>query len=181
MRKSVKVKRQADIGDPAVVEAIRSIRRDCREDAGCGGQCHEVASVLMDRFGWESRYGVYLAPSMEPVGGDHSWNILPDGSILDATADQFQEGHDIRVVPLGDAEQARYRPEWSPDYNPSRAAEYPELAGVAWTGEFDFDRSRRLRDERGKGWWMADPSAHRDWDWEDDYGTCPEPEHVPAP
>ena len=153
------------------MDDVRAIREDCRQYAGCGGQCHAVADILMSKYGWPSEYGVYLAPSMEPVGGDHSWNRLPDGSILDATADQFQEGHDIRMVPPGDPEQARFRPEWSPDYNPGRAAEYPELAGVAWTGEYDVEWSRRLRDERGTGWWMADPTAHREWEPDDGYGV----------
>jgi hypothetical protein len=135
-------------------------RQACRLDAGCGGQCGDVAEFVRRRWGWINIGGVYLAPSLEPIG-DH---VLPDGSIFDPTSDQFQEGHDVRLVPPGSPGLHRYRPEWTPDYNPDLAEHYPELAGLAWSREYDIDIARRLRVERGEGWWLPDPSRYRNWD-----------------
>ncbi|MGY3581955.1 hypothetical protein ACVIGB_001122 [Bradyrhizobium sp. USDA 4341] len=142
---------------------IRTVRQQFRLAAGCGGQCGDVAEYICSRWGWANVGGVYLAPSLEPIG-DHVWNVLPDGSILDATADQFSEGHDVRFLLKDSPDFRRYRPEWTIDYNPDLADAYPELAGVTWSQEYDFDVSRRIRAQRGEGWWLPDPSDYRHWD-----------------
>lgn len=141
---------------------IVEIREEVRVHEGSGGQCFFVAEVLQQRFGWEVGGGVYLARGGEPIG-DHHWSVLPDGSILDATADQFCEGHDVRLVRTDDPEFARYRAEWHEDYHPGHP-DFPELADVEWSGELDCDWSARLRLERGNGWWLPDPSALREWE-----------------
>lgn len=155
-----------------ILQEIRIYRQACRLDAGCGGQCGDVAEFICRRWGWVNIGGVYLSPSLEPIG-DHVWNVLPDGSILDATSDQFQEGHDIRLVPEGSPGFHRYRPEWTTDYNPDLSNHYPELAGLAWSREYDIDVARRLRFERGEGWWLTDPSHYRDWDPVSGYEHAP--------
>ena len=48
-------------------------------------------------------------------------NLLPDGSILDATADQLGEGKDVIVVHPSDKNYHRYRPEFSHDSMPITA------------------------------------------------------------
>jgi hypothetical protein len=69
----------------------------------------EMSEEIAIRFGFEENGGCYVTPAGHI---DHLWNMLPDGSILDATADQFvavdgQEktdipGDGIRVVASGD-------------------------------------------------------------------------------
>lgn len=144
---------------------IRAKREEFRLAAGCGGQCGDVAEWIFSSYGWPNIGGMYLSPSLEPIG-DHVWNVLPDGSILDATADQWCESdEDIRIVPVDSPDHKRFRYEWTPDFNPDLADRYPQLKGIPWSGEFDFDASRRLRAERGHGWWLPDPSLYRsDWD-----------------
>lgn len=153
---------------PTVESLIRDTRERIRRAEGRGGQCGFVAEWIWDRYQWPAYSGVYLAPSGEPIG-DHVWNVMPDGSILDSTADQFCEGHDVRIISPDDPEQRRYRPEWTDDYNPELGDRYPELAGIIWSGEFDFDVSRRLRAERGHGWWLPDPSRLCEWNKETGY------------
>lgn len=159
---------------------IRAIRREVRIAAGRGGQCGEVAEWIYGRFGWTKVGGMYLSASLEPIG-DHVWNVLPNGSILDATADQFCEGHDIRLVPAGSPEQQRYRFEWTADFNPDLADQYPELTGIPWSGEFDVDASQRLLAERGEGWWLSDPSRYRQWDPVSGYEPALEESVNPSP
>lgn len=70
------------------------------EYAGTGGDfggCGIVSEVLDVRYGWERSGGCYIV-NPTPVEGEtetyhvaHYWNILPDGRILDATADQFHD------------------------------------------------------------------------------------------
>jgi hypothetical protein len=61
------------------------------------GGCGVVSEVLDVRYGWERSGGCYV---MNPYADGsetetrhiaHYWNILPDGRILDATADQFHD------------------------------------------------------------------------------------------
>ena len=133
---------------------IIRMREAIRREAGAGGQCSEVVFWLSRTFGWEGVSGVYTTPGDEPII-DHVWAELPDGAILDATADQIGEGHDgVRIVPPGHPDHGRYRWEWTADFNPDT---HPAEAGErSWTGERDLERMTRLRAERGDGWWLAD-------------------------
>jgi hypothetical protein len=156
---------------PSLESSIREMREQIRRSEGRGGQCGFVAEWIATTYLWAAHSGVYLSPSGEPIG-DHVWNVLPDGAILDATADQFCEGYDVRIISPADPEHSRFRPEWTADYNPGLANRYPELAGVSWSGEFDFDVARRLREMRGDGWWLPDPSQLREWNAETAYATA---------
>lgn len=56
-------------------QAILALRRQVRFQDGrpYDARCSNVAAALQAQFGWQ-----------------HCWNRLADGSILDATADQFE-------------------------------------------------------------------------------------------
>lgn len=52
---------------------------------------------------------MYAGPE---IGGEgnyfHSWNRSPDGTIVDATANQFGDANPIRVIPPNDPRQHYY-------------------------------------------------------------------------
>ena len=133
---------------------IKQFRDDCRDDAEMGGQCSWVAEAINGEFGWENMSGTYCTKDgSTPVCVSHYWNILPDGAILDATADQMGEGHDIRIVEKTDPEFARYRPEWFSDYHPDspdydKNFPYPHST-EHWKGELDDEHYDRVAAERG--------------------------------
>ncbi len=142
------------------LQAIRLIRHEVRCEEGDGGQCGWVAEIIMNRFGWDMHGGTYCNDVDEPICNDHSWNILPDGAILDATADQMGLGHDIRIVEPSDPDFPKYRTDWHEDYNPGMSDEYPELKDVKWSGKLDMDWANELRRERGREWHVTDPKQY---------------------
>src|SRR5579875_915253 len=83
--------RSVDPSDPAVVQRIYEIRGEVRRrDARPNdGRCGNVAAALEAEFGWPSQHG-YLKLLDATVSWIHCWNRLPNGTIVDATADQFQ-------------------------------------------------------------------------------------------
>ena len=143
---------------------IRMERHLIREEEGGGGQSAFLADAIERELGWPSFTGVYLAPSGEPIRV-HAWNVLPDGRILDATADQFGEGRDLAVVAPGDPAWARYRAEWTPAYNPSLAARHPELAGCEWGGRPDMAALMSRIDDR-RAWWLPGGTSAEFEAWE---------------
>lgn len=96
-------------------EALLTIRRigqelqaaqQCRADGGpsCGVFTEEVAQAL----GLDQTYGYFRDSEGNVIDDDHAWNILPDGTIVDPTIEQFSDhvqqwpGYpDIAVVPPG--------------------------------------------------------------------------------
>lgn len=144
------------------IRAIEKVRIEARRSEGGGGMCHMVSEWIEDVLGWERVSGTYLSADGEPIcGGGHLWNILPDGAILDATADQFGEGHDIRVIEPSDPDWSRYDVEWYEDYNPHHEDFDPNWdrqrrSPDKFTGEVDYDHDNRLSDERGDHWWVKD-------------------------
>lgn len=59
------------------------------------GGCGWLSEIIERDYGWLCEGGCYLTPAGHI---DHFWNLLPDGSILDASADQFGENGDgIRI------------------------------------------------------------------------------------
>lgn len=68
--------------------------------------CSVMSEVMNQWFGWEMDGGCYASDAFkEGHHIAHVWNILPDGRIIDTTADQFREGDTpdgIRVVPGDD-------------------------------------------------------------------------------
>lgn len=143
------------------IRAIRRIRHDARREEG-GGMCHVVSEWIEHIFGWERVSGTYLCKDGDIIcGGGHLWNILPDGAILDATADQFGEGYDIRIIEPDDPDWKRYDIEWfedwhpgHPDYDPTweRARRTPDK----YTGVSDIDAQNIISQERGHRWWLKD-------------------------
>jgi hypothetical protein len=173
---------------PEFLAKLREIRHQCRIDNGGGGSCHLVSEWLDDEYGWDRVSGTYTSADYQDVAiTGHLWNLLPDNSILDATADQTGEGHDIRVIHPSDPEYHRYRPEWYPDFHPDHEdfekfwAEYqplsfPHYDGSKYpkfSGEDDYTGQNRLRDERGDYWWSTDKEQlaryhdeqQREYDW----------------
>lgn len=144
------------------IEAIRRLREECRVEDGGGGQCSVVSEELGLAYGWHIATGAYTALNGEVICEDHAWNVLPDGSIVDATADQFGEGFDVRIVAPTDPDYRRYRNEWSVDWNPDiMPVECPQQLGYSkWAGEVDIKQVTRLNRERGMGWWLQDKSAY---------------------
>jgi hypothetical protein len=143
----------------ADLQEIRRIRHEVRCAEGEGGQCGFVAEIIMNRFRWPMHGGTYCNDIDEPICNDHVWNVLPDGTILDATADQMGLGHDIRIVEPSDPDFRKYRFEWNDDYHPD-SEDYPELKGVKWSGKFDTDWADELRQERGRDWHVTDPEQY---------------------
>lgn len=145
---------------PGFIDYLRNLRHLCRIDNGGGGACHVISEFLENKYGWMRFSGAYLSRDGEVIDSGHLWNYLPDGSILDATADQHGEGNDIRVITPNDPDYGRYRPEWSEFYHPGMAeynASWPHPHSTeGWTGETDWDRSIRLDRERGPNWHVTD-------------------------
>ncbi|WP_344291821.1 hypothetical protein [Actinopolymorpha rutila] len=93
----------ADPRDPAVLHRIYALRGEVRRrDARPNdGRCGNVTSALAEEFGWQGQWG-YLRLLDDTVSWVHCWNLLPDGTIVDATADQFQNlwlGDVVTVAP----------------------------------------------------------------------------------
>ncbi|MFD2082686.1 hypothetical protein SAMN05421678_111134 [Actinopolymorpha cephalotaxi] len=89
--------------DPAVLRRIHELRGEVRRrDARPNdGRCGNVTTALTEEFGWQGRRG-YLRLLDDTVSWVHCWNLLPDGTIVDATADQFQNlwlGDVVTVAP----------------------------------------------------------------------------------
>jgi ribosomal protein S18 acetylase RimI-like enzyme len=114
----------------AMVHAVRS--HECH-----GGQCGFTSENLAREHGWPMYGGIYHAPDGRPIG-DHVWNVHePSGTIIDSTADQFGEGHDVRVLPPTHPDHARYR------HAESDAHEEQLL-----------DQARATTAEHGDYWWV---------------------------
>ena len=101
--------------DRATVASIIGIRTRHRSDLSrllklhswrdVGG-CWLVAPDITRRFGWGQEGGCYVQPDGTHAG--HEWNLLPDGRIIDTTADQFGEpSPGIRIAPAADARYDR--------------------------------------------------------------------------
>lgn len=154
---------------PALVKKIEQIRHDSRVDNGGGGACHLVSEWIEELYGWARVSGVYTSPDYrEPEIVGHYWNLLPDGSILDSTADQLGQGHDIRVVKPSDPEYHRYRPEQDGlgDMSPDTVEHYyreffPHLdrTKVHLNGD-DYDWDQKLTKERGLHRGVTDKKQH---------------------
>lgn len=144
-----------------MVDEIETLREEVRREEGGGGMCHFVTEILQMRYGWE-RLGVsYLSEEGEIIcGGGHVVNVLPDGSILDPTRDQFGEGHSVSLVPSASAEIGRYRTEFYEDFHPWHPDARGQLDGWedAFDGRMDADVQNDLRAARGPAWWLDDTS-----------------------
>lgn len=115
----------ADPIDPATRRRILELRaevrlRDCRPN---DGRCGHVSDALEAEFGWRRQCG-YLLLLDSMISWVHCWNVRTDGTVVDATADQFQDswlGELITVAP-GDPYHDHYRPrapEWMVTVDPA--------------------------------------------------------------
>lgn len=148
-----------DTLSPELVDEIETLREEIRLEEGGGGMCHFVTEVLQNRYGWERLFVSYLTTEGEIIcGGGHVVNILPDGSVLDPTRDQFGEGHSASLVPAASDEIGRYRTEFYEDFHPRHPDAGDLLDG--WADAFDGRTDAEVQDdmlaERGNGWWLAD-------------------------
>jgi len=150
-------------------EMFRNVRHTCRANVGGGGLCHEVSEWIEHKYGWERQAGTYLSPNGEVAIANHYWNVLPDGSILDCTADQTGEGHDMRLIPLNDPEHGRYDEEWHEDWHPAHEDYEGKVITTGmrkpeqFNGNADFDEQDRLTAERGSHWWATDPEQFQQY------------------
>jgi hypothetical protein len=82
-------------------------RKDARPN---DGRCGNVSAALKKEFGWQAQSG-YLRLLDGTVCWLHCWNRLVDGTIVDATADQFQNLWlgDVVVLDPADPMSANYR------------------------------------------------------------------------
>lgn len=143
--------------DPVLIAYIEQMREETRVEQQGGGMCHLVSEWLEHDHQWLRLPVSYLSAAGELICAGHYVNVLPDGSIVDATADQFGEGHSVRHLKPDDPAYGQFRPEFDSDYNPTKCA---ELAAFAWDGRDDFDADNILYEERGPGWWLEDKSAY---------------------
>ncbi|HEY8742876.1 MAG TPA: hypothetical protein VIU62_07255 [Chloroflexota bacterium] len=93
-------------------EQARAIRRRVRLASGRpDGRCGKVAEAIASELGWAYRWG-HLRLLDGSVCWIHCWNEQPDGTVVDATADQFEERWlgDIVQLPPAHALHGNYRP-----------------------------------------------------------------------
>ena len=81
------------------------------------------------------------------------WNLLPDGSILDATADQFGEGNSVRLILPDNTEYARYHPRFPRDVDYDNDDEINRLVDL---DNERYAKSMEYRKQHGEGWWLND-------------------------
>ena len=135
------------------VVALRQIIRDGEQF----GACHFVSEALHRAYGWDvvkgcadSRYGLHIP---------HVWNRLPDGSIFDGTADQFDgylPGSDLGVVVAQDHE--RYHEDCDCGGDETLDAQVEACDGYL------TDCANRVKQNRRP----QTPPWHNDWDWWDE-------------
>lgn len=144
---------------PEVLDSVRALRERIRREGGGGGLCHVVSEELQSRRGWERVCVGYLSTDGGMVCASHYVCVLGDGTIVDSTADQFGEGHDVRVVHPGDPEYGRYRPDFSEDYHPGLEPVHLAAWLPDWKGLEDFDAQDADTEARGPAWWLEDTTA----------------------
>ncbi|WP_411839830.1 hypothetical protein [Paracoccus sp. ME4] len=151
--------------DEAFLDMIRRERHMSRQENSGGGCCHLVTEILQATHGLEKCAVSVLAPDGRVAMSGHYISLMPNGSILDPTADQFGTRSDILLLSPSDGDYGLYRPEFSDEWNPDHE---PELAG--WSefpgaehGWDDFDQDNALKADMGPHWWCRDPSRQLAW------------------
>ena len=66
-----------------------------------GGSCELVSEALMVEFGWPVADGCYVTSKGKHLA--HWWNVIDGRLLLDATADQFEDGDNVRLTTVNDA------------------------------------------------------------------------------
>lgn len=147
---------------PEFVRDAEILREMVRAEEGGGGMCHVVSEIMEERHGWPRLSVAYLSEEGDVICAAHVVSLLPDGSVIDWTRDQFGEGHSVSLIGADAPEIGRYRPEFYEDFYPGHPDDrdgqlLPWLEGYA--GKVDCDEQERLREERGHGWWLEDLTA----------------------
>lgn len=138
------------------IVALRTMVRESEP----GGMCHIVCELLRQKYGWEPLPVSYLSPDGRIIA-DHVVCILPCGSLLDGTRDQFGEGHSVSLVRPTDPEIGRYRPEFTEDWHPGHPDDTDgTLDGWidSYPGKPDYEVKGETLLEFGRGWWLEDKS-----------------------
>lgn len=149
---------RADVWENKFAPAIVAERETIRVEESGGGMCHMVTESLWSKHGWARLPVTYLDVRGDVISCGHLICALPDGSLLDATVDQFGEGDGVRVVKSNEPDYARYRPEFDGDVNPSTYSQ--EFMDFYWNGKADYDSQDELRATRGDGWWLEDKTKY---------------------
>lgn len=142
------------------LDELREVRHEMRLK-GCWGACYEVSVFIERRFSWRRVDGVFQLLDGKPVF-KHSWNVGPDGTILDGTADQFGFGHDIAISAPQTEFAKHYRLKFTRALNPETTL---WLKGKAYAGIPDegFWQQRHEARQLGPGWWLEDNKAYLQW------------------
>nr|WP_250808069.1 hypothetical protein [Neorhizobium tomejilense] len=144
------------------VGMIETLRDEVRAAEGGGGMCHVMSEILMDRYGWPMLSVAYLSADGGMICSSHIVNILPDGSVLDTTRDQFGEGFSVSYVAAGSDEIGRYRPEFYEDFHPGHPDDADGVMSAwldAYHGHSDCVEQDRVTSERGHAWWLTNTAA----------------------
>ncbi len=99
------------MGVAEYIDWVRAIRRRVRLESGrSDGRCGKVSEAIEAELGWAYRWG-HLRLLDGGVCWIHCWNELPDGTVVDATADQFEERWlgDVAVLSPGEPLYSSYR------------------------------------------------------------------------
>ncbi len=152
---------------PEFVREAEILREAVRAEEGGGGMCHVVSEIMEGRHGWPMLSVAYLSEAGDVICAAHVVSLLPDGSVIDWTRDQFGEGHSVSLIGADAEEIGRYRPEFYEDFHPGHP---DDTNGVmaAWldtyAGHTDCEEQDRLTEERGRGWWLEDLTAMDEYD-----------------
>lgn len=70
--------------------------------------CYETATAVACKLGWEMVGGYYDTGSGFWGREGHFWNVMPDGTIVDAAHDQFDEDEPIMIAAPDSTDASRY-------------------------------------------------------------------------
>ena len=147
------------------------LRHEVRRSEGGGGMCHVMSDLAQAEFGWPMLSVAYLCPEGDIICAAHVISVLPDGSMIDWTRDQFGEGHSVSYISKDDPAIGRYRPEFYEDFHPGHPDDEDGLLDAwldTYSGRTDCDEQDRLREERGRGWWLESLDKLDEYDAEQD-------------
>jgi len=139
-----------DFFTPLEVSEIERLRQEGHNLIGLGC-CDFVAYGIADVFGGDPTRGMYATLKGHPICC-HFFNYLTGGVILDATADQFNDGgYAVRLVFPEDQNYIRYRPAFTNKYNPQLNAELTTFPYIGMTDSDFFKRNPNLPNN----WWLS--------------------------
>ena len=117
--------------------------QDVREQSHDPRECFQVSRHLHDRLGWDQASGHYR-------GTGHYWNVKSDGTIIDATHDQFEPDEDpVKVVPgASGSGSLQDRSGGRPKTRPGAAADPDTLFGDAPTAPTPWPNAGRSKSRR---------------------------------